>query len=439
MVNSAQAEEQALLGAVLGGYKDLPKLARIVAGPDFEVPQHEAIWTAMCELHADGIHPDPLTVKDRLGNEALRLPGGPAYLIELQAPMEFQAPLYARKVRELSVRRSLASLGAKLGQLVEDADTDTEDLLHKARQWMDEQLSDRRDDGTVDIHAALEAVIEVTENGEPDATPLPWPSINDAIGGAHPGALLTVGARPGVGKSIFLENVATHVARAGKRVLFVSLEMSAKEITQRTLAYTARVPLSKVRSRIAPGDPDLGRIARAAETVTGADIAFADRPNQGLSDIRGAAWEQRQYARRQATDLGLIVIDYVQLVKVNAGRNSTRQQQIGELTRGLKMLAKELEVPVLIAAQLNRANQARQSTVPMLSDLREAGDIEQDSDVVFLLDEPTQDMGDGKRLPTGELDVHVAKNRHGATKHVSLQKWGAYSLLTEGAGLSAAA
>src|SRR5690606_33892 len=105
--------------------------------------------------------------------------------------------------------------------------------------------------------------------------PFPWPSINAMVGGGlHPGGLFTVGARPGVGKSLFLENVATHVARTGRRVLFVSLEMSAKEITQRTLAYTAQVELRKVRGRIAPDDPDLEKIARAAEVVTAANVAF---------------------------------------------------------------------------------------------------------------------------------------------------------------------
>lgn len=432
MVNPADQDERALLAAILSGYPDLPQLAHTITGADFHQPIHETIWNAALDVHADGNIPDPNLIRIKLGSAAHKLPGGATYLIDLaQEPIvPAQAPLYAKALKGQSVRRTLSDLGASLRQLTENTDVDPEDLLSQARTWMDQQL-DHTNSELVDITAAFEAVVNITENGVPDATPTPWESLNEIIDGWHPGNLITIGARPGVGKSILLENAATHVARTGKRVLFVSLEMSATEITQRTLAHTAKVPLSKIRQRISPNDPDVSRIAAAAQTITSANIAFADRANQTLADIRANAWQQKQAARRAGTDLGLIAIDYLQLI---ASRNPrlTRQQQVGEFSRGLKQLAKELDVPILAAAQLNRGNQNRTSTTPVLSDLREAGDIEQDSDIVILLHEETVDDG-ARKLPTGDLELIVAKNRHGATGHRTLRRWGHFARVGEAA------
>lgn len=426
-------DERALLAAVLNGYRDLPQLARTVTEPDFDQPAHGAIWQACIDIHADGNTPDPNLVRIKLGGAANRLPGGASYLTDLYAEpvVPAQAPLYARTVRGHSVRRTIANLGARLTQLQNDTDTDPDELLTRARSWIDQQITAGDSTDLITIDAALQQVIETTEHGEPDATPTPWADLNQIIDGWHPGNLITVGARPGVGKSLFLENAATAVARTGRRVLFVSLEMSAKEITQRTLAYTAKVPLSKIRDRIESSDPDMDRIARAASEVTAANVVFADRANQTLADIRAAAWAQKQAARRTGAELGLVAIDYLQLISTRNPR-LTRQQQVGEFSRGLKQLAKELDVPVLAAAQLNRGNQNRTNQTPILSDLREAGDIEQDSDIVILMHEQTVEDSD-RKLPTGDLDLIVAKNRHGATGTRTVRKFGYLARLANAA------
>jgi len=421
---SPEQDERALLAAILIGYRDIPQLARAITGSDFHQPAHEAIWSAALSVHSEGNVPDPNLVRMKLGSQAQRLPGGPTYLFDLcQEPVvAASAPTYARAVRGHSVRRTLADIGTRMQQLVDQPDSDPDDLLNRARGWMDQQLQRGDTEDLVDIQTAFESVINITEHGVPDATETPWPSLNEIIDGWHPGNLITIGARPGVGKSIILENAATHLARSGKRVLFVSLEMSYTEITQRTVAYTAKVPLSKVRGRIDPKDPDMDRIANSARAITSADIKFADQPNQTLTDIRASAWATKQAARRAGTELGLVVVDYLQLI-TSRNRGLTRQQQVGEFSRGLKQLAKELETPIIAAAQLRRPDNRSGNTTPLLSDLREAGDIEQDSDIVILLNEETVEDGN-KKIPTGDVDLIVAKNRHGATGSRTLRRWG---------------
>lgn len=432
----AQEDERALLGAILSGYRDLPKLARIITNPtqDFEIPGHEWIWNASLAVHADGNQPDANLVRMKLGNLAQRLPGGASYLLDLShdTPITFQAEQYAKAVHGHGVRRTLASLGAKLQQLTADQDADPDDILDRGRQWIDDQLGTRTNDGLTTVDDALEQVIEITEKGQPGATVTPWPGLNDLIGGWHPGNLITIGARPGVGKSILLENAATHTARLGGRVVFISLEMTAAEIMQRTVAHSAGVALSKVRNKIHRDDPDLQRIAAAFDRIRSANMVYADRGTQTLADIRATGWEQKQAARRTGSELALIVVDYMQLITSHHQR-LTRQQQVGEFSRGLKQLAKELSVPVLAAVQLNRGGEQRTNSRPVLSDIRESGDVEQDSDIVILLHEETIEEGSGHKIPSGDIDLIVAKNRHGATGYRTVQKWGKYARMTEAA------
>jgi replicative DNA helicase len=430
--DTVKADEQALLGCILDGYPDIPQLARTVTADDFQHPAHAIVWSAMLAIHADGHTPDQQLVVNQVGpKQTQRLLDNGAYVFGLgQHSVPANAPVYARQVRAHSIRRMVASLGAKMQQLPDDPDIDPDELLDNARTWLDDQLGRGRGDLT-SIDQAIEQVLQVTEHGEPEAMPTPWEDLNGLIGGWYPGQLTVIGARPGIGKSILLENAATAVARGGPRVLFVSLEMTAKELTQRTVAHTTKIPLSKIRGRIHPQDSDMARITNALSTITSANIEFADRASQTLPDIRSAAWEQKQVARRQGTHLGLVVVDYLQLINTKHPKLS-RQQQVGEYSRGLKQLSKELECPVLAASQLNRSGENRPTGQPVLSDLREAGDIEQDSDIVILMHEEVVEDG-GQKISSGDVDLIVAKNRHGGTGHRRVQKWGHYSTLTEGA------
>lgn len=423
-------DEQELLGAILHGYKDIPGLGRIVSAGDFQHPWHGWVFDACLKVHAEGLQPDPILVKDRLGSLALKLPQGPAYLATLDCQVPAQAPHYAELVRRSSVRRQVRDAGQRLVQASEDPDVDPEALVSRASEWLSE-LNQRPANTRTSIWDALAEVMDVADHGETAGVSTPWPSLDELLTGLYPGQLITVGARPGAGKSIWVENLATYVARHhGRRVLYVSLEMSAKEITQRTMAHTARVELTKIRK----GGQSLSIIDRdamdrASKVITDTPVDFADSPHQTVDDIRAAAWECHQEATRQGQELGLVVIDYMQLVTPRDQR-ITRQQQVGEISRTLKRLSRELGVPVVAAAQLNRASTGRANGIPVLSDLREAGDIEQDSDVVIFLHEVFVEDGD-RVMPTGEVRMIVAKNRQGPLGDRPVQKYGHYGKLAE--------
>jgi replicative DNA helicase len=340
-----------------------------------------------------------------------------------------QAPFYAEKVRQSSVKRQVGGLGTKLRQLEADDDVQADEMLSLVRSWFDGMDRGGRT-GVVAAADAVEQVFSVLEHGEPNAIPSPWPSLNELINGWYPGQLIVVAALTGVGKSIMLENVATDAARSGRRVLFCSLEMSAKEITQRTMAHTARVPLTKIRQgRWATDDPDHHAMERASATVIGTPIAFADDSRQTVADVRSRAWEAKQQAARAGGELGMVVVDYLQLLTAR-DHSLPRHQQVGEMCRGLKALARELQVPVIAAAQMSRASASRANSLPILADLRESGDIEHTADVVMFLHEEMVD-DNGRMIATGDVDVIVAKQRAGSKGIRTLAKHGHFSRFAE--------
>jgi replicative DNA helicase len=419
--------ERALLGAVLDGFRDVPALTRIVSEADFYQPRNGQVWRAIVAVHEKGDLPNPLTVFHHMGTAAHQLPQGAIYLTGLHAPgPPEQAPFYAAKVRDASVRRQIADLGNRCHQIVTDYDKSPQELLESITQWAEgiETYGGRE---PVKVGSVLEKVIDIAQHGEADALPTPWSELNDLVGGWYPGQFITVAARPGVGKSIALENIATDAARRHRRqVLFVSLEMSATEITQRTMAHTAGVELRKLRTGTA-NDHEWDKINRAAKEIAATPLEFADSPNQTISMIRASALAANQEAKRSSSKLGLIVVDYLTLITPRDQKIS-RQQQVGEMTRGLKLLGRELQVPVICAAQLNRQSVSRAQSLPILSDLREAGDIEQDSDVVIFLHEDFIEVN-GHLEPSDEVKVIVAKQRAGPLGTRTLRKFGHYSRL----------
>lgn len=422
--------ERALLGAVLIGYRDIPSLARVIAEPDFYRPAHGEIWDAIVAVHGRGQIPNALTVRDQMGAAAHKLAhNGAVYLTELGADpaiIPVQAPFYAEKIRQASIKRQVGEMGIRLRQLEENEDMAAEDMLAHVREWLDR--FDKTGRKTVSTAGdALEQVFTVVEQGEPNAVPSPWAELNELINGWYPGQLIIVAALTGVGKSIFLENAATDIARTHRRhVLFCTLEMTAKEITQRTMAHSAKVPLSKIRAgRWDPDDRDHHAMARAAQSVVDMPVRFCDDSRQTMADIRARAWEAKQAALRSGGELGLVVVDYLQLVTAR-DHKLPRHQQVGEMCRGLKALARELEVPVMAAAQLSRAGASRTNGQPILADLRESGDIEHTADVVLFLHEELVD-DNGRMVSTGDVDVIVAKQRAGSKGTRTFQRYGHYS------------
>lgn len=266
----------------------------------------------------------------------------------------------------------------------------------------------------------MPGVLDIAQNGRAKALSTGWPDIDRLIGGLAPGRLVVVGARPGVGKSLMGANLALHFAHHHKHaVLFASLEMDNEEVTQRMLANHARVDLSNLMEGKTT-DEEWVRIAPLVDEVNAMPCKVLDEPGQTVTTIRR---EARKYLR-QRPDLALIVVDYLQLMGTRERKGSSRAEALGEVSRGLKILARETGSCVVAMAQVNReAVKHGSDSGPRMSDLRESGSIEADADVVILLHQTEEDA------QAGDLRVIVDKNRHGRKGVATLRLYGHYARL----------
>jgi replicative DNA helicase len=427
--------EVSVLAAILQGFPDVGLIRRYVTSNDFAHPANAAVWDAITAMDDENVKPTMTMVVSRMGNEAHRLlPGGPLYLhrmVSAQEVLPYQAEHYAAKLRTVSMRRQIRDMGLRSVQMVQDVEADPEEFLDRMQAWVDQARTGQ----VVEAQTAasvLEQVIDIAEHGQDSAPTTAWSDLDELIGGWYPKALTIVGARPGTGKSLFLENAATDLTRRhGVDVLFISLEMSRVEIVQRTTAHTARVPLTALRAgRGAIDETMWGKIQTAGQEMQGDRVFYVDKPGQSLSDVRREVIQAQRQAKRDGRRLAMVAIDYVGRMRARDQRVS-RQQQIGEIVDGLKDIAGEFDLHVLLAAQLNRNGEARQNKQPMLADLRESGDLEQTADNVILLHEEEIVDDHGKLVKSEEVQVIVAKQRNGPTGIRTLQKWGHYACLRQ--------
>lgn len=412
--------ERAFLGAVLSG-APMDDLTDELQARDFYQPKHGAIWDAMLAVHRDGNKPDIHLVAKALGPEAVRN-GGPMYLVELTsvdvAPMTGQAAQYAAQVLEGALSRRLVDAATRIRQEAE-VTTDAKATAETARALIDEAAAHGINEAAgMSAGALVEETINALEGDVDPGISTPWLDLDADVNGLRPGQLVIIGARPSVGKSVLAANIAAHACQSGLGVHFASLEMTRGEVMSRLLASNATVSLANIIGHKLT-DEDWSRVARKSNAIREWPLWVDDTPQQTLLQLRARA---RTTARR--TGLGLLVVDYLQLMAPR-DRRVPREQQVGELSEGLKNLAKELGVPVVALAQLNRGSAERQDKRPVMSDLRESGRIEADADHIWLLHR--QDMVDPKST-TGELELHIAKNRNGPTgKTVRLSFQGHYS------------
>lgn len=396
-----------MLGAALIGSRQLQDAADMLQGRDFYEPRHELVWDACLAVHRSGRPVDAVAVMGQLGKDVDRV-GGPVYLAELTgqdvSPNPGQMLAYAQQVLDAALRRRLQDAGSRVQQLAlqhEDATQAAED----AQQIVAEAASQARTrECGVTVADALDAAVDWLET-TPVGAETPWVDVNDRTNGLLAGQLITVAARPGGGKSLALKDAAVHTAKNGKPVHIATLEMSRNEYLARILASTARVDLGRMLRRQL-SDNDWAKVATAMERVRDLPLYLDDRERQTMAQIRAAA---RQTQRRYGQTLGMIGIDYCQLVQP-ADRRVPREQQVAQISRDAKLMAKEFQCPVLLLAQLNRQGASRSDPTPMVTDLRESGSLEQDSDQVWLLHRPDM-YGDEERL--GEVDLIVGKNRNG--------------------------
>ena len=426
--------EQATLGGMLLSKAAIRQVVEIIRPGDFYRPAHQVIFDAIVAVSDAGEPVDAISVNDelvRLG-EAVRVGGGP-YLHDLTEaiPTAANAGYYAKIVSNRAVLRRLVEVGTRIAQAGYEGEGDLEDILNHAHQDLAGVEALETSQGADLIHAeqVYREVVDDQDTVEEEAavTP-PYADLRDVIPALKPGQMIIVGARPSVGKSVVAADFARHNAmHRGIGTVFFSLEMTRLELGQRVMAAEAGVLFERLRDKSLE-ESDWERVAKVKTVWDESPLWMSDDFNVSLGHIRARL---RKHVREHKIDL--VVIDYLQLIDEKSGEN--RQQEVSRMSRGLKKLAGELGVAIVVLSQLNRGPTQRTDKRPQMSELRESGSLEQDSDVVILLHR--EDMYDKESPKAGEIDLLVEKNRNGRRGvEVVCAMQGHYSRVVDMAGVS---
>ena len=419
--------EQCVLGGMLLSKDAIADVVEVIRPGDFYRPAHQTIYEAIIDLYGRGEPADPTLVADELlkRGEIARV-GGIPYLHTLvsSVPTAANASYYAKIVQERAVMRRLVEAGTRIVQLGYSGDGEVDEVVDRAQAAVYE-VTERR---TAEDYVRLEDVMPLTldeieaissRGGGMTGVPTGFADLDELTNGLHPGQMIVLAARPALGKSTLgLDFARSAAIKHGLATCIFSLEMGRTEITMRLLSAEARVPLHHMRSGKMT-DEDWARLARRMGEVAEAPLFIDDSPNITMMEIRAKA---RRLKQRHG--LRLIIVDYMQLMS-SAKRVENRQQEVSEMSRSMKLLAKELEVPVVAISQLNRGAEQRTDKKPQLSDLRESGSIEQDADMVILLHR--EDAYEKESPRAGEADLIVAKHRNGPTDTITVAFQGHYS------------
>ena len=417
--------EQAVLGAILLSDRSLYALV-IEEGlrpEDFYRQHHGTIYEAMLALYSESEPVDVLTVTDRLRQMGkLEQIGGQASVDELTGivPAAGHARRYAQIVRENALLRRLLKASYEIQESVLDHQAGPRELVEQAERAMLEVARDDRhqDFRSIEevLHDELDKLHRLSIEGTSlTGTPSGFKDLDEITGGFQKGNLIIIAARPAMGKIALVCNIAENAAIKHTRpVALFSLEMAEAELAQRFVASQARIKGDELRrGRVA--EKRWPKILEASNRLASAPLWVDDSSDVGLLEVRAKA---RRLHSQCDPGLGLVIVDYLQLMRTES-RYDSRVTAIGELSRGLKILARELEVPVIALSQLSRAVEQRPDKRPLLSDLRESGNLEQDSDVVmFIYRDDYYEKEESKR--PGEADLLIAKHRNGATGKVTL-------------------
>ena len=419
--------EQAVLGSILIDPACMDRLAGIISRDDFYMTEHAEIYSAMQSMYMTSKNIDVVT----LINELVTLgtydeAGGREYLklVAEAVPTSANAADYAQIIRDKAILRQLIEAGESITEAAYIGDDTVGNLVEYAESQVFRIAEGRENKNFVHIRDALVQVYahlkDLKEN--PDASrgmPTGYTKLDNVIVGMGNADLVLLGARPGMGKTSFAMNIATAAAEKTKKVVCVfNLEMSADQLANRMLSSEAQIDSFKLRSgQLEPEDWEA--IAYASNRLSEMDILIDDTPGITVTGMKSKL--------RRVKNLGLVVIDYLQLMQGDS-HNENRVQEVADISRGLKLLAKELGVPVICCAQLSRGPENRPDKRPMLSDLRDSGAIEQDADIVLFLyrDEYYKDETPEQSV----AEVIVAKNRHGSLEKVKLGWIGRFTKFT---------
>ncbi|USS88135.1 replicative DNA helicase [Fructilactobacillus hinvesii] len=434
--------EKAVLGSLFLAPTTLPDAMELLQPDDFYKRAHQLIFQAMMDLADQDQGIDAVTVTDRLKSQnQLEDVGGVSAIVELAESVPTAANLtyYAKIVKKKATLRRLIQTATKIATDGYDEDEDLDTLLDNAEREIMDVSEDRNQSGFQPIRdvldQAFENINELAENGGDDVTGLPtgYKALDQMTTGLHPGELVILAARPAVGKTAFALNIAQNVGvKTNKTVALFSLEMSAESLVNRMLCAEGSIDANHLRTGELSSD-EWNNLTIAIGTLATANIFIDDTPGARIASIRANCRRLKREADRDPDGgLGLIVIDYLQLIE--GSTRESRQQEVSEISRQLKKLANELQVPIIALSQLSRGVEQRQDKRPVLSDIRESGSIEQDADIVAFLyrddyydredggneDDENQDPREADNDNYGEVEVIIEKNRSGPRGTVKL-------------------
>ncbi len=417
--------EASILSAMMLSPDALTECLTELTAQDFYIPSHRLIFQAMHDLFNRGQAVDPVSLADVLkSRDELQRAGDLAYLIDLGGNTFALAGLhnYIDILRRDTTLRKLIEASAAITALAYDAPEDTREVVNIAESRIFEVTQrdiDNKYQSLEDVLSNLYSDLDkISKSNEPIGVHTGFPRLDKNLLGLRPGQMIVVGARPGVGKTSFALNLAINAAAQGTSVAFFSLEMSAVEVGQRLLSSRAKINLSSIRSGHIR-DNQWAELLQATMELSQLDMMIDDTPGTTVTEIRAKARRMLHHKEK-----GLIIIDYLQLLSPPSGgrRADSRATEVSEMSRGIKIMAKDLGVPVVALSQLSRESERRTGKRPQLSDLRESGSIEQDADIVLLLDRSMtpEEAQRSDRPDTGMTNVIIAKNRSGPLDSVPL-------------------
>ncbi|MEY3335604.1 MAG: replicative helicase [Actinomycetota bacterium] len=419
--------EQSALGGMLLSQEAVADVLEVVSGSDFYAPKHELIFNAIIHLFGRGEPTDVIAVTDHLNKQGnLLKAGGADYLHSLSSfvPTAASAGYYAKIVSDKAILRRLINAGTRIAQSGYESQGEVEDLVNQAQSEVFAVVSQTAKDDYVGLSESIDFAIrdiELAQNRGGGLTGIPtgFTNLDTYTHGLHSGQLVIVAARPSVGKSTFALDIARNAAiRNNQATIFFSLEMGRSEIAMRMLSAESGIYLQSMRKGTLT-EGDWAKLAAVRGKINDAPLYIDDSPNMSLVEIRAKC---RRLA--QQVQLKMVVIDYIQLMS-SGKKVESRQQEVSEFSRALKLLSKELNVPVVALSQLNRQPEQTKDKRPELSHLRESGSLEQDADVVVLLHREGLFEKDHPRA--GEADLILAKQRNGPTGTVTVAFQGQYS------------
>ena len=417
--------EKSVLAACMLSQEAVEEIATKLRPENFYRPAHQRIFEAVMDLYIRHLPIDQISLADNLkASGQLEAAGGKAYLIELADNTFSLTSWYNHTdiVKRTSILRDLVYASVEINALAYDAPDDLGAVVEEAEKTLfkvtEKRVSSefRKMDSL--LNDAFEEITKLAEQKDSLAgAATGFRDIDNLFHGLRGGDLLILAARPGVGKTAFALNLAVNSAKANTSVAFLSLEMSSSQLVQRILCAEARVNLSRLRSgHVTEGD--WSAIADASNTLSKLDFYIDDTPSLSILELRAKARRELR-----GKENGLIIVDYLQLMQPPMQRrDGNRAVEVAEISRGLKVLAKEMGMPVIALSQLSRAVEMRGKKRPMLSDLRESGSIEQDADIVMFIDRSMDEIeGESDDRPDyGTAELIVAKHRNGPTRDIKL-------------------